>query len=108
MLTHAEPEQAVRGRTHYVTDLESTVARAKQAAGDRDVMMHGASSVQAMLRAGLVDELMIHLVPVLLGRGKRLLDDLPAETSLRLIRSTEGVGVLHLRYEVIRGTGSAR
>lgn len=101
VLTRREPEQAVRGLAHYVTDVESAVAQAKEAAGHRDVMMHGASSVQALLRAGLVDELVIHLVPILLGRGRRLFDELPAETSrLRLIHSVEGAGVLHLRYQV--------
>ncbi len=101
VLTRREPEQAVRGRARYVTDLESAVAQAKQAAGDRDVMMHGASSVQALIRVGLVDELVIHLVPVLLGRGRRLFDDMPAEAlRLRLIRSVEAAGVLHLRYRV--------
>lgn len=101
VLTRTEPEQAVRGLARYVTSPESAVAQAKEAAGDRNVMMHGASSVQALLRARLVDELVIHLVPILLGRGKRLFDELPAETChLRLIRSVEGAGVLHLRYEV--------
>jgi dihydrofolate reductase len=101
VLTRTEPEHAVRGLAHYITDLESAVAQAKEAAGDRNVMMHGASSVQALMRVGLVDELVIHLVPILLGRGKRLFDELPAEASrLRLIRSVEGGGVLHLRYEV--------
>lgn len=101
VLTRTEPEPAVRGLAHYVTDLESAVAQAQEAAGDRNVMVHGASSVQALLRVGLVDELVIHLVPILLGRGKRLFDELPAEASrLRLVRSLEGAGVLHLRYEV--------
>jgi dihydrofolate reductase len=101
VLTRQAPEQPVRGNARYVTDLESAVAQAKHAAGDRDVMMHGASAVQALLRVGLVDELVIHLVPLLLGRGRRLFDGLPGETCrLRLIRSLEGDGVLHLRYEV--------
>lgn len=98
VLTHTQADRAVRGLVHYVTDPGSAVAQAKTAAGDRDVMMHGASSVQALLRAGLVDELVITLVPILLGRGKRLFDDLPAR--LRLTRSAVGEGVLHLRYEV--------
>ncbi|WP_043661333.1 dihydrofolate reductase family protein [Nocardia thailandica] len=100
VLTRREPEQAVRGLAHYVADPESAVAQAKEAAGDRDVMVHGGSSVQALLRAGLIDEMVIHLVPILLGRGRRLFDE-PARTSrLRLIRSVEGAGVLHLRYQV--------
>jgi dihydrofolate reductase len=86
---------------HYTADLESAVARAKAAAGDRDVMMHGASSVRALLRLGLVDAFALTLVPILLGRGKRLFEDGPA-ARLRLVRSREGEGVLHLRYAVDR------
>ncbi len=73
LLTRTETEPAVRGLAHYITGLESAVARAKEAAGDRNVMMHGGSSVQALLSAGLVDELVISLVPILLGRGKTAL-----------------------------------
>lgn len=101
VLTRRAPEQAAQGNARYVSDLPSAVAQAKEAAGDRDVMMHGASAVQALLRVGLIDEIVIHLVPLLLGRGRRLFDDLPAETRhLRLIESREGDGVLHLRYKV--------
>jgi dihydrofolate reductase len=104
VLTRTEPERAVRGLAHYVADLESAIARAKEAAGDRNVMVHGASSVQALLSAGLVDELVIHLVPILLGRGKPLFTELPEASELQLIRSVEGAGVLHLQYEVQRPT----
>ena len=102
VLTRDLPQPAVRGIVHHVDDPAAAVAAAKAAAGDRDVMMHGASSVQALLRAGLVDEFAITLVPILLGRGRRLFDDLPAENrQLRLTRSQPGDGVLHLRYEVL-------
>jgi dihydrofolate reductase len=107
VLTHRPPGSATQGHVHYVTDLESAVKGAKDAAGGRDVMMHGASAVQALLRAGLVDEFVIHLVPVLLGRGRRLFDDSPAGTiQLRLAQSREGEGVLHLRYRVEDSGGS--
>jgi dihydrofolate reductase len=101
VLTHRPPDQPAPGHARYITDLGSAVAQAKSAAGDRDVMVHGASAAQALLQVGLIDELAIHLVPLLLGRGRRLFDDLPAETrQLRLARSLEGDGVLHLRYQV--------
>jgi dihydrofolate reductase len=103
VLTRQVPEPAVAGNVHYVDDPAALVAQAKAAAGDRDVMMHGASAVQSLLRAGLVDELQIHLVPLLLGRGRRLFDELPRQTQqLRLIRSVQGDGVLHLRYRIER------
>ena len=68
-------------------------------------MVHGAATAQSMLRAGLLDELAIQMMPLLLGQGRRLFDDLPPELQeLELLRSLEGPGVLHLRYRV--GTAS--
>jgi dihydrofolate reductase len=102
VLTHAAPGEPAPGHARYVTDgVESCVAQAKAAAGGRDIMLHGAATAQACLRAGLLDELELHLVPVLLGQGRRLFDDLPPDHhELELLRSLEGPGVLHLRYRV--------
>jgi len=63
---------------HFVTDgIESALERARAAAGDRDVSIGGgASTVRQYLRAGLVDEMLLHVSPVLLGAGERLFDDL--------------------------------
>jgi len=67
-------------------------------------MMHGASAAQAVLAAGLLDEVEVHLVPILLGRGRRLFDGLPpGHVQLELLRPLEGQGVLHLRYRVLSG-----
>jgi dihydrofolate reductase len=89
------------GHARYVTDVESCVAQAKAAAGDRDILLHGASAAQAVLRAGLLDELELHLVPVLLGQGRRLFDNLPPDhVELELVRALDGNGVQHLRYRV--------
>ncbi|WP_020580062.1 dihydrofolate reductase family protein [Actinopolymorpha alba] len=102
VLTHAAPDEPAPGSARYVTDgIDSCVAQAKAAAGGRDIMMHGASTAQACLRAGLLDELELHLVPVLLGQGRRLFEDLPPDhVELELVRSLDGPGVLHLRYRV--------
>jgi dihydrofolate reductase len=102
VLTHAAPDEPAPGSARYVTDgIESCVAQAKAAAGSRDVMLHGAATAQACLRAGLLDELQLHLMPVLLGQGRRLFDDLPPDhVELELLRSLDGPGVLHLRYRV--------
>jgi dihydrofolate reductase len=106
VLTHAAPDTPAPGHARYVTDgIESCVAQAKAAAGDRDVMLHGAATAQACLRAGLLDELQLHLVPVLLGQGRRLFEDLPSDhMELELLRSQQGAGVLHLRYAVHGGS----
>ena len=64
---------------HYVSDLEAAVRDAKHAAGDKNVLVHGASIAQRALTAGLLDELEIHLIPVLLGEGRRLFEHLGTE-----------------------------
>ena len=75
--------------------------QAKQAAGDADVMVHGADLAQSCLRAGVIDELEIHLIPVLLGEGRRLFEHLGAEhIELELTRVVEAPGVTHMRYRV--------
>jgi dihydrofolate reductase len=101
VLTRSEPDEPAPGHARYVSDLAAAVEEAKAAAGDRDVMMHGASAAQALLRAGLLDEVELQTVPVLLGQGRRLFEDLPPEhVELELVRVLEGRGVLHLRYRV--------
>jgi len=79
------------------------VRLAKEAAGDRDVMLHGAYTGQECLKAGVLDVIEIQLRPVLLGQGRRLFDGLPAEhIELDLVRTLEAPGTLHLRYDVRR------
>ncbi|MBE1604080.1 dihydrofolate reductase family protein [Actinopolymorpha pittospori] len=105
VLTHTAPADPAPGSARYVTDgIESCVAQAKAAAGGRDIMLHGAATAQACLRAGLLDELELQLIPVLLGQGRRLFEDLPPDhVELELLRSLDGPGVLHLRYRVRTG-----
>jgi dihydrofolate reductase len=89
---------------HYVSDLEAAVRDAKQAAGDKNVLVHGAGIAQRALPAGLLDELEIHLVPVLFGAGRRLFEHLGVEQrELARVRVLEGEdGVTHLRLRVRR------
>jgi dihydrofolate reductase len=89
---------------HYVSNLEAAVRDAKHAAGDSNVGVHGASIAQRALAAGLLDELEIHLIPVLLGEGRRLFEHLGVEQrELERVRVLEGdSGVTHLRYRVRR------
>ncbi len=103
VLTRSVPDRPPPGHARYFTDVRSGVAQAREAASGRDVMMHGASAARACLAAGQLDELELHVVPVLLGRGRRLFDGDRAE--LELLRSREGAGVLHLRYRVVAGPG---
>lgn len=100
--THAAPADNPFDLVHYVTEgVVECVARAKAAAGDRDILLHGAYTAQEALRAGVLDLIEIQLRPVLLGQGRLLFDRLPPEhTELALVRILEAPGVLHLRYEV--------
>lgn len=91
------------GNTYtFVTDgVASAVAQAKAVAGDRNVdIAGGAHLFQQALAAGLVDEIQLHVVPVLLGAGVRLFDDFPA--SLERVRTIEGEKGTHLKYRVVR------
>lgn len=90
---------------HYVSDVAAAARDAKHAAGDRNVLVHGASTmVRLALTAGVLDELAIHLIPVLLGEGRRLFEHLGVEQRrLERISALEGEdGVTHLRYRVRR------
>ena len=88
----------------YVDDLEVAVRSAREAAGERDVLVHGAGTAQHALRAGLLDELEIHLIPVLLGEGRPLFEHLGVQQrELDRVRVLEGEGgVTHLRFGVRR------
>src|SRR4051794_29108640 len=106
VLTHQIPAGWPRpGSTvHFVTDgIESAVRQAKAAAGEKDVGVHGADTIQQLLNAGLLDEICVDIAPVLLGSGVRLFDHL-AGTPALLGNPTviAGVGVTHLRYPVRR------
>ena len=102
VLTHRIDDGDVPpGSAQFVTDVEDCAEQARAAAGDRAVMAHGAGAAQALLRAGLLDEMEIHLVQVLLGGGRRLFDSLgPDHIELALIRALEAPGVMHLRYRI--------
>jgi len=87
----------------YVSDVETAMASAREAAGEKDVLVHGVGTAQLALAAGVLDEIQIHLVPVLLGEGRRLFEHLGADhIELDPIRVVEGPGVTHLRYRVCR------
>jgi dihydrofolate reductase len=113
VLTHAVPDEPPPGSVVYATDPLDAATRARAAAGEGDVLVLGAGAAQALLRAGELDEVELHVVPVLLGRGRRLFEGLPAEpVELELVRRLETSDteelrhrVTHLRYRVL---GSSR
>jgi dihydrofolate reductase len=99
-----EPVEMEGGTTfHFVTDgIERALERAKESAGGQDVMLWGGADViNQYLAAGLLDELELHIVPVLLGGGARLFDNLGgAEIQLEQVRAIEAPGVTHVKYRV--------
>lgn len=107
VLTRSAPAAPATGHARYVTDVREAAALATEAAGDRDVLLHGASAARACLAAGVLDEMALQVVPVLLGQGRRLFgdgpDELPDHVELELLRTLDGPGMVHLRYRVLRG-----
>jgi len=108
VLTHhlRDPLEMEGGTTfHFVTDgIESALEGAKDAAGGKDVMLWGgARAINQYLAAGLLDEFELHLVPIVLGDGARLFDDLgDADVHLEQLRAVEAPGVTHVKYRVVR------
>ncbi|TCC66128.1 riboflavin biosynthesis protein RibD [Kribbella pittospori] len=85
-----------------VSDIETAMAQAKAAAGDKDVLVHGAVTAQKALEAGVLDELQIDQVPVLFGEGLRLFDVLPNRIELDVVRVIDTPAATHIRYRVRR------
>jgi dihydrofolate reductase len=108
VVTHRAREQVVKqgGTTFtFVTDgIESALERAKAIAGDKDISVAGgANIVQQYLKAGLLDEIQIHLIPILLGGGRRLFDQLDTQQiEMETTRVIESPGVTHLRFSVVK------
>ena len=104
VVTHHEREPLTLADTTFTfvtAGVEAAVAQADVAAGGGDVLVAGGASVaQQALRAGLLDELQVHLVPVLLGGGTRLLDDVPPGVRLEPTRVIASPAVTHLRYRI--------
>ena len=107
VLTHNPPQEWIDkpgSPFTFVTDgIESAIAKAKEIAGDKNVGVGGADITRQCLKVGLLDEIGIDLVPVLLGSGVRLFEQIGIEpVELEITGVTEDVGVTHLRYRVVR------
>ena len=106
VLTHRVPQEWVKEGSPFtfVTDgIESAIAKAQQIAGDKGVGVGGADVTRQCLKAGLLDELAIDLVPVLLGGGVRLFERLGIEpVELEIGSVIQAPGVTHLRYRVVK------
>jgi dihydrofolate reductase len=88
--------------TYAADGIASAMAQAKAAAGDRNVLVHGAYTAKTAFEAGALDELQIHQIPVLFGNGRRLFDVLPARIELKVVRVIDTPEATHIRYRVCR------
>jgi dihydrofolate reductase len=106
VVTHSIPREWVYEGSPFtfVTDgVESAVKRAKAVAGDKVVAVGAASIVQQCIRAGLLDEGHVDLVPILLGEGVRLFDHLgTGPIELERTQVVEGIGVTHMTFRVVK------
>jgi dihydrofolate reductase len=84
------------------TGIEDAIDAARAAAGDKDVALMGGGVLASALEADLVDEVILHQVPILLGAGHSFFQALPKHVGLRLLETIAAPGVTHLHYEVVR------
>jgi dihydrofolate reductase len=102
VLSHRPAPKMTGRQTLITTGIQDAVAAARKVAGDKDVALMGGGVVTEALKAGLVDELVLHQVPVLLGAGRPFFQALPEHVQLRLIEAVPAPGVTHLHYAVER------
>lgn len=102
VLSHRPAPEITDRQRLVTTGVHDAIAAARQAAGGKDVGLMGGGVVTEALRAGLVDEVVLHQVPVLLGGGRPFFGELPEHVRLRLVEAVPAPGVTHLRYEVAR------
>lgn len=106
VLTHEAREELVKKSgtfTFVTTGIESALEKAKAAAGEKNIRLMGADIAQQFLKAGLLDEIQLNLVPVLLGDGIRLFEHIGTEQiELESTRVIESPGVTHLKFRVVK------
>jgi dihydrofolate reductase len=105
ILTRHDPDDLMQWPlVTYVNDVTSAMTQAKEAAGDKNVLVHGAGTARLALAAGVLDEIELHVIPVLLGQGRRLFDERgPEHIELERTRILEGENsVTHMHYRVQR------
>jgi dihydrofolate reductase len=103
VLSHRPPGPSVANYpsvTYVIEGIASAMAQAKAAAGDKNVLVHGAYTAQRALEAGVLDELQIHQIPVLFGSGRRLFEVLPSRVELEIVRVIDTSDATHIRYRV--------
>ena len=102
VVSHRPAPEISESQTLVTTGIEDAIAAAREAAAGKDVALMGGGVVTSALEAGLLDEVILHQVPILLGAGRPFFQTLPAHVRLRRIDAVPAPGVTHLHYEVVR------
>jgi dihydrofolate reductase len=102
VLSHRPAPEISETQTLVTTGIEDAIAAAREVAGDKDVAVMGGGALTSALAADLVDEVILHQVPVLLGGGHSFFQEVPKHVNLRLLEAIPAPGVTHLHYEVVR------
>jgi dihydrofolate reductase len=102
VLSHRPAPEISEKQTLVTTGIEDAVEAARVVAGDKDVAVMGGGALTSALAADLVDEVVLHQVPVLLGGGRSFFQEVPKHVRLRLLAAIPAPGVTHLHYEVVR------
>jgi dihydrofolate reductase len=103
IVSHSVPQDVPDGGVYtFVDSIEAAFATAKKLAGDKDVYVAGANVAQQMLTHGFIDEISIHLVPVLFGSGTRLFEGLGEHVSLEPVEVIQTAEATHLRFRVVK------
>ena len=102
VLSHRAAPEISETQTLVTTGIEDAIAAAREVAGDKDVAVMGGGALTSALAADLVDEVILHQVPILLGGGRSFFQEVPKHVRLRLVEAIPAPGVTHLHYEVVR------
>jgi dihydrofolate reductase len=102
VLSHRPVPELSDRQTLVTTGIADGIAAARELAGDKDVALMGGGVVTEALTAGLVDEVVLHQVPILLGGGRSFFQSLPGHVRLRLVEAVPAPGVTHLHYAIER------
>jgi dihydrofolate reductase len=104
IVSHSVPQDIPQGGVYtFVDSVEAAFETAKKLAGDKDVYITGANVAQQFLKLGFIDEISIHLVPVLFGSGTRLFEGLDSEhISLQIIEVIQTAEAIHMRFRVVK------
>jgi dihydrofolate reductase len=102
VLSHRPVPGISEAQTLVTTGIQDAITAARAVAGDKDVAVMGGGALTSALEADLVDEVILHQVPILLGAGRSFFQELPKHVHLRLLQTIPAPGVTHLHYEVAR------